>query len=78
MNDCNSTTNRERIRMHLVQALTRAESDTVRQHLQAALEEWEHQPPTSLQECSVCGKMGLPERIQHHSCGIKKQNDGNI
>jgi len=41
--------------MHLVQALTRSESDAVQQHLRAALDEWERQPPTPLQECPVCG-----------------------
>lgn len=54
--------------MHLIQALTRAESDAVQQHLKAALEEWKRQPPTPLQECPVCGKVGLPERIQQHRC----------
>lgn len=64
----NATTSRERIRKHLVQALTRAESDAVQQHLQAALKEWENRPPTPLQECPVCGKIGLPERIRIHEC----------
>ncbi|ELK49562.1 hypothetical protein D320_18634 [Haloferax sp. BAB-2207] len=69
MNDQHSTTGRGQLRMHLVQALTRAESDAVQQHLRAALDEWERQPPTPLQECPVCGKVGLPERIQQHRCG---------
>lgn len=68
MNDQQTTTSRERLRMHLVQALTRAESDGVQRHLKAALEEWESQPPTPLQECPICGKVGLPERIQQHTC----------
>lgn len=68
MNNQQTSTNRERLRMHLVQALTRAESADVQQHLKAALEEWEQQPPTPLQECPVCGKVGLPERIQQHEC----------
>ena len=68
MTDQQSATSRERLRMHLVQALTRAESDTVQQHLKAALREWERQPPTPLQECPLCGKVGLPERIQQHEC----------
>lgn len=63
-----ATTNRERIRMHQVQALTRAESDDIQHHLKAALDEWEDKPPTPLQECPVCGKVGLPERIQRHRC----------
>lgn len=68
MNNQQTPTSRERLRMHLVQALTRAESDDVQQHLKAALEEWERQSPTPLQECPVCGKIGLPERIRQHEC----------
>ena len=68
MNDQQTTTSRERLRMHLVQALTRTESGDVERHLRAALEEWENQPPTSLQGCPVCGKVGLPEQIQQHEC----------
>ena len=64
-----ATTSRERLRMHLVQALTRAGSDDVKYHLQVALDEWESQPPTPLQECPICGRVGLPERIQQHRCG---------
>jgi len=70
MNDQQTTTSRERLRMHLVQALTRTESDEVEHHLRAALEEWENQPLTPLQECPVCEKIGLPERIRQHSCDI--------
>lgn len=68
MTENEAMTSRERLRMHLVQALTRAESDDVKHHLQAALDEWENQPPTPLQECPVCGKVGLPERIRTHEC----------
>ena len=68
MIDYQLTTSRERLRMHLVQALTRAESDDVQRRLKAALREWENLPPTPLQECPICGKVGLPERIQHHTC----------
>ena len=24
----------------------------------------------TLQECPVCGAVGLPERIQHHNCAV--------
>ncbi|OYR81882.1 hypothetical protein DJ71_12750 [Halorubrum sp. E3] len=68
MSDQQTTTSRERLRMHLVQALTRKDSNDVQQHLKAALEEWENLPPTPLQECPLCGKVGLPERIQQHEC----------
>ncbi|TQQ78522.1 hypothetical protein EGH24_14320 [Halonotius terrestris] len=68
MSDQQTTTSRERLRMYLVQALTRTESDDVQWHLKAALREWENLPPTPLQECPICGKVGLPERIQQHKC----------
>jgi ribosomal protein L32 len=71
MNDQHSTTSRERLRMHLVQALTRTESDEVEHHLRAALDEWKGQPPTPLQECPICGNVGLPERIQQHRCSTQ-------
>ena len=66
-------TARERLRMHLVQALTRAESADVREHLRAALYEWEKLPPTPLVECAVCGRLGLPERIVAHRCGLSEE-----
>jgi hypothetical protein len=61
-------TARDRLRMQLVQALTRSESPVVRAHLRAALREWEDIPPTPLAECPVCGKAGLPERLRVHEC----------
>jgi ribosomal protein L32 len=69
MSDQQTKTSRERLRINLVQALTHTESDEVEHHLRAALEEWENQPPTPLQECPICGKAGLPERIKQHECG---------
>ncbi|RLM32875.1 hypothetical protein DVK01_19495 [Haloarcula sp. Atlit-120R] len=62
------TTARERLEMHLAQALTRAESTNVRHHLEAALEECRKLPPTPLIECPLCGRVGLPERICEHRC----------
>jgi len=61
-------TSRQRLRMHLAQALTRADSLDVREHIQAALCEWEGLPPTPLVECPVCGRVGLPEHIVCHDC----------
>jgi hypothetical protein len=61
-------TARDRLRMQLVQALTRSESPVVRAHLRAALREWEDIPPTPLVECPVCRKVGLPERLRVHEC----------
>ena len=58
----------ERLRMHLAQALTRADSPDVREHIRATLCEWENLPPTPLVECPVCGRVGLPERIVCHDC----------
>jgi hypothetical protein len=61
-------TARERLRMHLAQALTRTDSPDVRDHIRAALREWENLPLTPLVECPVCGKVGFPERIACHHC----------
>jgi hypothetical protein len=71
MTDESSTdgsTARERLEMHLAQALTRAQSPDVQRHLEAALEECRQLPPTPLVECPLCGRVGLPERIRHHRC----------
>ncbi len=65
-------TARERLRMHLVQALTRSDSSEVREHLRAALREWEDLTPTPLVECPVCGRIGLPERIANHDCWTRR------
>ena len=62
------TTARDRLEMHLAQALTRAESTIVRRHIEAALEECRALPPTPLVECPLCGRVGLPERIRNHHC----------
>jgi hypothetical protein len=69
-----STTARERLEMHLAQALTRAESSDVRQHLEAALVECRQLPPTPLVECHVCGRVGLPEWIRTHCCQREECN----
>lgn len=61
-----TTTARERLEMHLAQALTRAESTTVCLHIEVTLEECRCLPPTPLVECPFCGKVGLPERIREH------------
>ena len=54
--------------MHLVQALTRCENADACAHLRAALQYCDAHAPTSVMECPVCGKVGLPERIQNHRC----------
>jgi len=61
-------TARERLRMHLVQALTRSNSPDVRAHIRAALHEWDDLPPTSLEKCSSCPHVGLPKWIGNHDC----------
>jgi len=69
------TTAREALEIHLVQALTRCESAAVRDHLQAALRYCRELPPTPLVECPVCGRVGLPERIQVHDCSGSTRRD---
>ncbi|SDN14934.1 hypothetical protein SAMN04487949_3495 [Halogranum gelatinilyticum] len=59
---------REELQMHLSQALSRTEDADVQAHLYAALESTEDLAPTPLVECPVCGKVGLPERIEVHDC----------
>ena len=61
-------TARHRLRMQLVQALTRSESPTVRAHLREALREWEDLPSTPLVKCPVCGWVGFLERLRAHEC----------
>lgn len=68
MTESTSLTTRERLRIHLTEALIAAESPTVEAQLQAALDALGDLPPTPLRECPVCGKVGLPERIQQHTC----------
>jgi hypothetical protein len=64
------TSHYQRCRMHLVQALTRSDSEIVRDHLRAALRELDAIPPTPLVECRLCGLVGLPERIETHDCRL--------
>jgi len=61
-------TTREALEMQLVQAITRCESAVVRTHLEAALRHCRALPPTPLVECPVCGRVGLPKRIEMHDC----------
>ena len=65
----------EAVEMHLVQALTRCESDAVSAHLQAALQHCRDLLLTPLVECPVCGRVGLPERIQMHECQAVSRNE---
>jgi hypothetical protein len=73
-----SLTARERLRIHLREARRTADSPIVEAQLDAALDAWNDLPPTPLQECPVCRKVGLPERIQQHRCGTQDQNGDNI
>jgi hypothetical protein len=61
-------TSRERLRRHLTSALEIAESAETKAHLRGALAACQELPPTPLVECPLCGKVGLPERIQAHDC----------
>lgn len=54
--------------MHLVQALTRAESQDARVHIRAALALCGCFNQISLIECEDCGKAGLAERVLLYSC----------
>ena len=64
-------TAREWLRIHILEARRTTNSPIIEAQLAAALEAWNDLPPTPLQECPVCGKIGLPERIQQHRCGSK-------
>jgi hypothetical protein len=68
MTDDTELTARERLRIHLREARRTTDSPIVEAQLAAALDAWNDLPPTPLQECSVCGKVGLPERISNHEC----------
>ncbi|PSQ07124.1 hypothetical protein BRC95_04975 [Halobacteriales archaeon QS_5_68_33] len=59
---------RDRLRIHLREARRTVDSLIVEAPLTAALDAREDLPPTPLQECPVCGKVGLPERIRQHRC----------
>jgi ribosomal protein L32 len=61
-------TSKERLHWHLTSALASAESATTEAHLRGALAACQDFPPTPLVECPLCGKVGLPERIQTHEC----------
>jgi len=60
--------NRQRLLRHLTSALESAESAETKAHLRGALAACQELPPTPLVECPLCGKVGLPERIQVHDC----------
>ncbi len=66
--DTDDFTNRERLHWHLTSALESAESMTTKAYLRGALAACQDLPPIPLVECPLCGKVGLPERIQVHDC----------
>jgi hypothetical protein len=68
MTDDTTLTVRERLHIHLREARRTTDSPIVEAQLTAARDAWKDLPPTPLRECPVCGKVGLPERIQQHSC----------
>lgn len=74
MTDDTTLTARERLRIHLREARRTTDSPIVDAQLTAALDAWNDLPPTPLQECPVCGKVGLPERIKQHRCGTQEQS----
>ena len=68
MTEETTLTARERLRIHLREARRTTNFPIAEAQLAAALDAWEDLPPTPLQECPVCGKVGLPERIRNHNC----------
>lgn len=72
MTEDTTLTARERLRIHLREARRTTDSLIVEAQLAAAMDAWDDLPPTPLQECSICGKVGLPERIQQHRYGSKR------
>ena len=68
MTDDTTLTAQERLRIHLREARRTTDSPIVEAQLDAALDVWHDLLPTPLQECPVCGKVGLPERIRNHEC----------
>ncbi|MCU4719572.1 hypothetical protein [Halapricum hydrolyticum] len=68
MTENTTLTARERLRIHLREARCTTDSSIVEAQLDAALDAWNDLSPTPLRECTVCGKVGLPERIEQHSC----------
>jgi len=66
MTENTTLTARERLRIHLSEARRTTDSPIVEAQLDAALDACNDLPPTPLQECTVCGKVGLPERIRNH------------
>ncbi|WP_251342409.1 hypothetical protein [Haloplanus halophilus] len=54
--------------MQLAQAETRADNADAREHIRAAREAIRAMTPTGLQECPVCGRVGVPNQIAVHDC----------
>ena len=77
MSEERTLTARERLRIHLREARRTTDSPIVEAQLNAALDAWTDLPPTPLRECPVCGKVGLPERIQQHKCTIQIPEEEN-
>jgi len=72
---------RDDARMHVAQALTRLPDGVcfeAKRHLRAALEELDDDHPTPLEECPVCGVVGLPERIAAHECVKNRRRRGSL
>lgn len=70
MTNCPYARPERRIRMHLVQAYTRAESPETIAHLHAALRDLDTLAVDAgdLARCPDCGRTGFPERIDAHDC----------
>jgi hypothetical protein len=66
-------TARERARMQLAQAETRATDPTAREHIRAARRLLDEIGPTALAECPACGQVGPRPRMRRsarHDCTV--------
>jgi hypothetical protein len=62
----------EQLRMHLAQAKTRADDPDAQAHLARCLELVDLLPPTPLDQCSACGRVGPRPLVcdsARHDCG---------
>ncbi len=58
----------EELRNQLTEAAEGAVDEDTRDHIEAVIVMVDELSGPELQECPVCGRMGLPERIVNHDC----------
>jgi len=64
----------QELRNQLTEAAKGAVDDETRDHIEAAIEMVDDLSGPELLECPVCGRVGLPERIMNHNCGVGSTN----